>query len=75
MSAHNFRFASLDHALRALELRDPPNLHRYPSVPAADEPAPYRGAQYGHANSGDEWLRLAELRVAGQMDMFSKERE
>lgn len=38
MSARHLAFYSLDHALRALDAdRDPPNLRRYSSQPAADD--------------------------------------
>jgi hypothetical protein len=38
MSIRSLALYSLDHTLRALDAnRDPPNLRRYSSVPAADE--------------------------------------
>lgn len=73
MSALDLKLIDLAH--RALEpiTPAPRNLRIYPSVPEADEPKPYRGPDW-KAGSGDEFLRLAELRNAGQGDLFGGER-
>jgi hypothetical protein len=45
-------------------------LRAVPVDPAIEREV-YRGAQFGRASDGDEWLRRAELIQAGQQDMFA----
>lgn len=53
----------LEHTLQALE-----------RIEKACTPPPYRGAQAEQVLNGDEWLRVANLREAGQRDLLDEEK-
>lgn len=59
------QMSALLHALSAIDAQPVRVVH----LPTQSS-EPYRGAQFGRAGDGDEWTRVAQLKQAGQGDMF-----